>query len=273
MPLDIRDLWDFGDPEGTERRMLAALATASAEDAFILQTQIARTYGIRRDFERARQILDALGASAAELGVRVRAYYQLELGRAHVSATHDAENVTHADREVAQTAYMRAYELAVEGGLDGLAIDALHMMTFVDRAPQDQVKWNQRAIQLLDTSSQEDAKRWEGSLRNNLGYALHLEGSFERALAEFQLALAARQREGDPKKIRIAYWMIAWTLRALGKLQEALEIQLRLERECLEAEDEDPYVYEELEILCRELGDARRAQHYAGKKQALERSP
>jgi len=66
---------------------------------------------------------------------------------------------------------------------------------------------------------------------------------------EFKLALAARERDGDPQRIRIAHWMIAWTLRALGRLNEALEIQPRLERECDEAGEPDPYVFEELELL------------------------
>jgi hypothetical protein len=57
--------------------------------------------------------------------------------------------------------------------------------------------------------------------------------------------------------------MVAWTLRALGKMDEALEIQLRLERECDAAKKPDRYVFEELEILYRARGDAPRAKHYA----------
>jgi hypothetical protein len=61
--------------------------------------------------------------------------------------------------------------------------------------------------------------------------------------------------------------MIAWTLRSLGRLQEAVEIQLRLEREWDELGEPDPYVFEELEHLYRALGDAAKAEHYAQRRQ------
>ncbi len=53
---------------------------------------------------------------------------------------------------------------------------------------------------------------------------------------------------------------------ALGRLDEALAIQLRLERECEAANAPDRYVFEELEILYRERGDRSRAGHYAALK-------
>ena len=57
MAIDLAPLWDFSKPELSEQRLRAALATANGDDALILQTQIARTYGLRRDFARAREIL------------------------------------------------------------------------------------------------------------------------------------------------------------------------------------------------------------------------
>jgi tetratricopeptide (TPR) repeat protein len=164
---------------------------------------------------------------------------------------------------------MRAYELAQYGKLDSLAIDALHMMTFVDTAPEKQVEWNRKAMAFMQSSSQQDAKKWEGSLHNNTGYALHLLGHYEDALLEFKLALSAHERSGNPQSIRIAYWMIAWTLRALGQLNEAIEIQLRLERECDEAGEPDPYVFEELELLYKALNNDEKAEYYAARRKAI----
>jgi tetratricopeptide (TPR) repeat protein len=120
----------------------------------------------------------------------------------------------------------------------------------------------------MRSSSQPEAWKWEGSLRNNLGYALHTLGNYEEALLEFQLALAARERDGNLQTIRIAHWMIAWTLRSLGRLDEALDIQLRLERECDASGEPDPYVFEELERLYRELNDLEKADHYAARRKA-----
>ena len=171
-------------------------------------------------------------------------------------------------KELARSAYLRAFKLAQKGELDALAIDALHMMAFVDTAPEDQIEWNRKAIALMQSSSQEDAKKWEGSLRNNTGYALHLLRRYEDALVEFRLALAAHERSGNPQKIRIAHWMIAWTLRALGRLNEAIEIQLRLERECDEAGQPDPYVFEELELLYQAIDNREKAEFYATRRKA-----
>jgi len=62
--------------------------------------------------------------------------------------------------------------------------------------------------------------------------------------------------------------MIAWTLRALGQLNEALEIQLQLERECYEAGEPDPYVFEELELLYQAFNDSEKAEFYAARRRA-----
>ena len=105
-------------------------------------------------------------------------------------------------------------------------------------------------------------------LLDNKGSALANLGRYEDALKEFRLALMARERDGRPRAIRIAFWMIAWTLRALGRLDEAVEIQLRLERECDESGEPDPYVFEELELLYRALKNEERAEYYASRRSA-----
>jgi tetratricopeptide (TPR) repeat protein len=268
MAIDITELWDFNNPEMSEQRFRSALSTASDDDALILQTQIARTYGIRRDFSEAQKILADLEAQVQSTSVEAKVRYFLELGRTYSSATHPPESQTTAAREQARSAYMRAFELARDGKLDYLAIDALHMMTFVDTTAEDQIEWNHKAIAYMQSSTQQEARKWEGSLHNNMGYTLHTLGRYEDALLEFELALGARERDGNPQAIRIAHWMIAWTLRSLGRLNEALEIQLRLERECDEAGEPDPYVFEELEYLYRALNNSERADYYATRRKA-----
>lgn len=268
MPLDLSFLWDFSKPELSESRFRVALASASADEGLILQTQIARTYGLRRDFTQARKILAGIEARIHDASAEARVRYFLEIGRTYASATHPPEAQTPENRELARGAYMRAFELAKEALLDDLAIDALHMLTFVDTAPDDQVEWNRKALAFMETSSQPNAKKWAGSLHNNLGYALHLLHRFGEALVEFKLALAAHEQGGNPHQIRIAHWMIAWTLRSLGRLNEAIEIQLQLEKECDEAGEPDPYVFEELELLYLALKDTEKAEHYSTRRKA-----
>ena len=73
-------------------------------------------------------------------------------------------------------------------------------------------------------------------------------GDFGRALAAFEDALAARERIGKPVAGAVARWMVAWSLRNLGR-EEALAIQRRLKAELESVGEEDPYVDEEITIL------------------------
>ena len=266
MAIDLAPLWDFGKPDLSEQRFRSALATATGDDALILQTQIARTYGLRRDFAKAQEILKGLEPQIVAAGPEARVRHVLELGRTHASATHRPESQTPEAKERARAAYLRAFELAKSERLDRLAVDALHMLAFVDTAPADQLRWGQAALAVVEASSQPSAKRWEASLRNNVGYALHQLGRYEEALAQFEKAVVLRERGTDAEAARVAHWMVAWTLRALRRIDDALEIQLRLERECKTASAPDPYVFEELELLYRAKGNEARASDYAERR-------
>jgi tetratricopeptide (TPR) repeat protein len=137
------------------------------------------------------------------------------------------------------------------------------MLAFVDTDPADQLKWGREALGVVERSSQPAARRWEASLRNNVGYALHRLGRYDEALAEFRKALLLREAAADPWATHVARWMVAWTLRAMGRVDEALEIQLALERERAGAGAPDPKVFEELALLYRAKGDAAAAQRYS----------
>jgi len=89
--LDLAPLWNFSDPAASEQRFRAALATASGDDALILQTQIARTYGLRGDFETARRILHEIEPRLATAGAEARVRHALEIGRTYASAAHSPE--------------------------------------------------------------------------------------------------------------------------------------------------------------------------------------
>src|SRR5471030_1238967 len=145
MAIDIASLSDFSKPELSEQRFRAALATANTDDALILQTQIARTYGVRRDFARAQEILRSIEPQIQTASAEARIYHALEFGRTLASATHPPKSQTPEVKELARSAYLRAVELAKAERLDGLAVDAMHMLAFVDTAPLDQLKWGQEA--------------------------------------------------------------------------------------------------------------------------------
>jgi len=269
LAIDLKPLWDFDKPEVSEDRFRAALKTATGDDALVLQTQIARTYGLRKNFSKAQEILRSVAKDLPTAGPEARARYALELGRTYASATHPPELETAETKRLARSSFESALETAKSAHLDGLAIDAIHMLAFVDTAPDEQLKWGEEALAVVDTSMQSEAKAWEASIRNNIGVALHQLGRFDEALVQFKQALVLRERGTNSEAIRVARWMVAWTLRALGRADEALEIQLRLERECDDAHAPDQYVYEELEILYRTRGDESRAKRYAELRKSL----
>lgn len=260
--LDLSKLWDFNRPEVSEQRFRAALEGASPDDALILQTQIARTYGLRREFAKAREILAALEPRLAAASPEVRARYALELGRTYASPAHPAPTQTDEARATARRLYQQALDTARAAKLDALAIDAIHMFAFIDTAPADQLRYGREALSVVQASEQADARKWEPSIRNNIGYALHQLGRYDEALVEFEKALALRERGTNEGATREARWMVAWTQRALGRNDEALATQRRLERENDAAGTPDEYVYEELALLYAAKGDEAQAQHY-----------
>ena len=266
MTPDLDGLWDFGDPALSEERFQRALEAAAGDDARILVTQIARTHGLRGDFEKARAVLAALEPDIGSAGAEARARYFLELGRTHASATHAPAALTEPERARARHAFQSALDTARQSGLDALAIDALHMFAFIDDRPEDQLAWGLAALAVIEASTQPAARRWEASVRHNVGLALHALARHAEALDQFERAVVLRAQRGEAEPVRIAYWMVAWTLRALGRLDEALAIQLRLERECEAAGQPDPHVFEELAHLYRALGDDERAGSYASRR-------
>lgn len=272
--VDLNALWDFSNPALSEQRFREALAGAGGDDALILQTQIARTHGLRRDLARARELLKAIEPQLAGAGHEVRARHALEWGRSHISAVTQPDERTPENLATARTAYERALAAAREGRLDGLAIDAVHMMAFVDDRPADQLRWNQQALAMVQASSQPAGQGWEASIRNNLGLSLHGLGRHAESVPHFERALALREAAGArPRTVYVARWLMARALRLAGRLDDALAQQTRLEGQMHIVGDPDPYVLEELELIHRARGDTARAAAYAQRLAAARRKP
>ena len=131
--------------------------------------------------------------------------------------------------------------------MDGYAVDAAHMMGVVSN-DQDKATWNHKAFDLAESSVDPEARKWRGSLRNNIGWAHHARGEFDAALDHFERALIHREEEGKPQQgdIRIARWCIARCLRSLGRTDEALLLQWSLLNEIEQLDEPDGFVYEEI---------------------------
>lgn len=267
--LDVDTLWDFGQPALSEQRFRAALADAHGDDVLILRTQIARTKGLRGDFDGALAELAAVEPQLAKAGPEASVRFLLERGRARISPVHDDAARTPQALATARADYLAAAELARRSGLDGLAVDALHMMAFVDRDPADALRWTQQALDLAMASPQPAAHAWQASLRNNLGYALHDLGRHDEAIAQFRRALALRIERGRPERIAEARFSLGWALREAGQLDEALAIQTALDQAATASGRPDAEVLEELEAIHRARGDDAAAEEIAARRRAL----
>jgi tetratricopeptide (TPR) repeat protein len=268
---DISALWDYAHPAVSEERFRAAIVHSIPDDAFILQTQIARTYGLRNDFGKAREILANLQPKFDAASPEAKVHWLLEYGRTWVSAAHTSEQRTDDAKKRAFEADWRAFEIAQQAKLDDLAIDALHMLAFVDDGTDQGIEWNRKAIQFMESSDQPKARAWAGSLYNNLGFTLRQKGELDEAIREFRKSRAAYEAEGRQEDARIARWMIASTLRAQGKLQDALAMQLELENERDKIGQPRPVVFSELEAIYRAMGLNDLAEHYRAKRRELDK--
>jgi tetratricopeptide (TPR) repeat protein len=266
--IELDKLWNFANPAASERALRDALSHATGDDALILKTQIARTHGMRRHFDEAARLLRELEPALASAGPLPRAYHALESGRVLVSTAHPAGSITPDARFAAHDLYLKAIEQAAIAADDAVAIDAMHMLAIVETDPEAQLRWNFEALELARESDQPKAIRWEASLRHNIGCALSAAHRHEEALAHFRAAADLRAEAGEVEENRIARWMVAKTLRALGQIHDALDMQQELESEHAAHGKADPYVFEELEIIHRSLGDAARAADYAARRRA-----
>lgn len=233
--IDLAALWDFEDPVGSEARFRAAADTATGVDRSVLLTQVARALGLHERYDEAHAVLDGIATEDGEVATRV----SLERGRLLRSA---------GDPEQARPHFQAAAARAREAGLEGLHVDALHMVALV-AAPAEQRRLTEEALAVARSASDQAARDWDASLLNNLGMTYADVGDWDQALAAFEEALAARTRIGDAGRTRVAKWMVGWALRGLGRRDEALAVQTALKAELDAAGETDSYVDQELALL------------------------
>ena len=237
---DVDALWDYNQPGATEQRFRGLLAQAeqSGNGDFHAQllTQLARALGLQQRFAEAHATLDAATTLLSPDLAVARVRHALERGRLFNSAGEPA---------AARPFFQAAWDGAQAAGDDGYAVDAAHMLAIVS-PPAEKLAWEQRALALAEASPQPRARRWLGSLYNNMGWSYHALGQHERALAMFERALAERETHGDAASIAVARWCVGRGLRALGRYAEALAAQQALAADLAARGEQDGYVDEEL---------------------------
>ena len=232
--IDLTELWNFDDPAGSEQRLRAAQVEARETEAAVLQTQVARALGLQGRYAEALAVLDGIECTDPEVSVRSL----LERGRVYRSRGDVA----------AAAPLFEAAVTAADQGLEGLAIDAMHMVALTLKG-DDQIAYTRGILDRARASRDPSARRWLASLLNNLGTAYSDQGEWQLALQTFEEALAERRTGSDLEATFAARWMVAWALRHLGRTAEARDAQLALQADLVAAGREDPYVHEELALL------------------------
>lgn len=236
-PLDFDSLWDYSNPAQTEIKFREVLKQIPENDSAYLEllTQIARTQGLQRKFDEAHQTLNQVEKNLREES-KVKVRYLLERGRVFNSSKHSDKS---------KPFFEEAFELAKKLKEDSYAVDAIHMLAIV-ADPADSLNLNLQAIAYAESSSDEKARDWLGSLYNNTGWSYHDSGDYESALKIFEKAEAFRRSKNDASRLRIATWAVARCLRSLNRVEESLSKQKDLLKEFESVGETDGYVFEEI---------------------------
>lgn len=256
MTMKIDSLWNYRDPEGTEQKFRALLAE-SADDgpafAAELQTQIARTLGLRGRFDEAHALLDEVEAALDDTMTLARARYLLERGRAFRSG---------GEPDRGRPLFVEAMEVAAAGGFEFYAVDAAHMTALLHEG-DEAVAWHERALAMAESAEEDRARGWRGSLYNNLGWTYYDLGRFDEALDLFRKHEAMLAEQGKTFSESVARWAQGKVCRAMGQLDEALEIQQGLlphpERQ---GDASEGYTREEIAECLHALGRTDEAKPY-----------
>jgi tetratricopeptide (TPR) repeat protein len=238
---DFDSLWDYDHPAETEKkfRELLQQTEESGDTSYYLQllTQLARTLGLQRRFDQAHEVLDKIEPKLTNDLKLARVRYLLERGR-----TLNSSGLP----EKAKPLFLEAWELGKQNEYDNFAIDAAHMIAITENT-DEALKWNEKAVDYAEKSKDENARKWLGSLYNNIGWNYHDKKEYEKAYDYFKKDFEWFSDKNRPVQLRIAKWSMARTLRSMNKFSEALNMQREILNGINEnSEEQDGYVLEEI---------------------------
>ncbi len=265
---DFDRLWDYDHPDVSEKRfrelLPAAVDSLDLSYLAMLLTQIARAEGLQRKFADAQKTLDRVERVLPTVDDRAKVRYFLEKGRVLNSS---------GKPDDARPLFLIAFDLASKSKLDVFAVDAAHMVAIVEQAGK-QLEWNLKALAIAEGSEDEKARRWKGSLYNNVGWTYVDQRQFEEALFMFEKALRFREEQGEPGSLRVARWSVGKVLRMMGHTEEALEMQQQLFQEYEAAGRRSGYVCEEIAECLLVMGQEEEAEPWFGAAyEELSRDP
>ena len=256
--INIDEFWDYAHPQKTHDTLYALLEpskVASSNYYGEVLSQLARTKSVQGKFGEAQRYLDKLEQICDDELTTSFIRYNLERGRSYNSNN---------EKLLASRYFVIAFTIAWKLKEDFYKIDAAHMLG-ISEPPEKQLSWNLLALSLAESSAQKRAKKWLGSLYNNIGWTYHDQGNFQEALKIFSKAYEWREAQKDVKGSLIAKWTIGRCYRSLGKIKDALAMQKSLLNDYDSFKiDSDGYVHEEIgECLVLQKKNKEAAQYFA----------
>jgi tetratricopeptide (TPR) repeat protein len=213
-------------------------------------TRKARLKALGGDFATGHELLDEAELLACGNPAHI-AMCQLERGRLFNSAGKPEQAVAY---------FQRAWELACGAQAHGLAVDAAHMLAIACPLPAAS-EWTTTALDYIGAHPTE--AYWRGPLHNNLGWTYFEAGRYDEAMVVFEEALAVYAALGNPANIRIARYAITRTMRAQGRIGDAIALGEQAVAEADAHGENAPYLYEELAALHHEIGQRETSRDYA----------
>ena len=259
----IDTMWNYGKPEETREKFLELLkeqeATAPLEYTLELKTQIARTFSLQANFEKAHGILDEVESQLTSDTPVAKVRYLLERGRSFNSD---------GKKEKARQLFVSSYSEARTISAANYAIDAAHMVAIAAKDLDEKIAWSEKGIAEAKSAEDPKVKRWIGVFYNNMGWDLFEAKRYEEALEKFQQCENFHREQANEGPLSRAKWSVAKTYRLLGKTEESLKIQLAL-LEATNGVDESGYGYEELAELYFVKGDKEKSSNFFRKAYEL----
>lgn len=145
----------------------------------------------------------------------------------------------------AQIHFQQAWAMATAANEVFLSIEVAVMLS-ISQPPKFKNDWLQRAIELGEKTDVPHAKLWLAQLYLMEGWHAFDFRRFEDALRSFNLALNRPRERGEMTSLVLIRWCVARALRALGRNQEALDIQKELLVEVSHSDKLSGYIFLEI---------------------------
>lgn len=258
---DIDDLWDFNDLGKTEIKIHEQLAHMTSTEELSqspkraeLLTQLARLQGLQGKLQEAEATLlltkELLPEGHAQAFARAELRYLIEQGRFFSLSMNSYQSLKY---------FEMAWQEAVKLNDVYLLIETSVLLS-ISQPPKYQNEWLKQALKLAETSGDARGKLWLAQLYVMDGWHSFNFRKFEESLESFKKALEQPETTQNISNRVAVRWGLARTLRSLGRVQDALNVQNELLSEFQAVEKVNGHVFLELAeclLLLKKHEDAK----------------